>query len=84
MAAIIRKILSLLFLFVLFLSLVACNQDAVNQNSEEVNVEEAEKLFKDYSTELYTIKDLSNPPTFDEIAENIKVYLTMKEKLEPF
>ncbi|KRF67228.1 hypothetical protein ASG99_16495 [Bacillus sp. Soil768D1] len=90
MAAIIRKFLSLLFLFVLFLGLVACNKDVVNENGEEkegkpvkeenvVNVEEAEKLFKDYSTELYSIKDPSNPPTFDEIAENIKVYLTEEQ-----
>lgn len=86
MAAILRKILYLLFLLVLFLGLVACNKAAVNEKGEEkegkpvkeqnvVNVEEAEKLFKDYSTELYTIKDPSNPPTFDEIAENIKEYL---------
>ncbi|MFC9601795.1 hypothetical protein ACFTQL_29275 [Peribacillus butanolivorans] len=79
-----------MFLFVLFLGLVACNKDVVNENGEEkegkpvkeenvVNVEEAEKLFKDYSTELYSIKDPSNPPTFDEIAENIKVYLTEEQ-----
>jgi hypothetical protein len=89
-AAILRKILYLLFLLVLFLGLVACNKDAVNEKGEEkegkpvkeenvVNVEEAEKLFKDYSTELYTIKDPSNPPTFDEIAENIKEYLTEEQ-----
>ncbi|WP_057914453.1 hypothetical protein [Peribacillus muralis] len=88
--AIIRKILSLLFLFVLFFSLVACNKDVVNENGEEkegkpvkeenvVNVEEAEKLFKDYSRELYTIKDPSNPPTFAEIAGNIKAYLTEEQ-----
>ncbi|MDQ0884673.1 hypothetical protein QFZ73_005812 [Peribacillus sp. V2I11] len=35
MTAIIRKILSLLFLFVLFLGLVACNKDVVNENGEE-------------------------------------------------
>lgn len=88
-STIIRKILSLLFLFV-FLGLIACNIDVVKENGEEkeekpdkeenvVNVEEAEKLFIDYSAELYTIKDPSNPPTFDEIAENIKVYLTEEQ-----
>lgn len=88
-STIIRKILSLLFLFV-FLGLIACNIDVVKENDEEkeekpdkeenvVNVEEAEKLFIDYSAELYTIKDPSNPPTFDEIAENIKVYLTEEQ-----
>ncbi|MGE6720939.1 hypothetical protein ACQKGD_26950 [Peribacillus frigoritolerans] len=91
MAAILRKILYLLFLLVLFLGLVAaCNKAAVNEKGEEkegkpvkeqnvVNVEEAEKLFKDYSTGLYTIKDPSNPPTFDEIAENIKEYLSEEQ-----
>lgn len=89
-STIIRKILSLLFLFVLFLGLIACNIYVVKENGEEkeekpdkeenvVNVEEAEKLFIDYSAELYTIKDPSNPPTFDEIAENIKVYLTEEQ-----
>jgi hypothetical protein len=82
--AIIKKILSVLFLVVLFISAVACNKDVIKENSEEkslkevnvVKVEEAEKLFNNYSKELYTIKDPSNPPTFDEIAEKIKVYLT--------
>ncbi|MFE4354540.1 hypothetical protein [Peribacillus butanolivorans] len=88
--AIIKKIFSLLFLFILFIGVVACNKDVVKENGEEqegkpikegkvVNVEDAEKFFKGYSTELYTIKDLSNPPTFDEIAENIKVYLTEEQ-----
>ncbi|MEW5552646.1 hypothetical protein ABGT24_11230 [Peribacillus frigoritolerans] len=84
--AIIKKILSVLFLVVLFISAVACNKDVIKEKSEEklvkeenvVKVEEAEKLFNNYSKELelYTIKDPSNPPTFDEIAEKIKVYLT--------
>ncbi|MEE3954427.1 hypothetical protein [Peribacillus frigoritolerans] len=85
--AIIKKILSLLFLVVLFISAVACNKDVIKENSEEkplkeenvVKVEEAEKLFNNYSKELYTIKDPSNPPTFDEIAEKIKVYLTEEQ-----
>ncbi|MFD4820404.1 hypothetical protein [Peribacillus butanolivorans] len=69
--AIIKKIFSLLFLFVLFIGVVACNKDVVKENGEEqegkpvkeekvVNIEDAEKLFKGYSTELYTIKDSSN------------------------
>lgn len=72
--AIIKKILSLLFLSVLFIGVVACNKDVVKENGEEkegkpvqeenvVKIEEAEKLFNSYSTELYTIKDPSNPPT---------------------
>ncbi|MCK2020903.1 hypothetical protein [Peribacillus frigoritolerans] len=85
--AIIKKILSLLFLFVLFISAVACNKDVIKENSEEkplkeenvVKVEEAEILFNNYSKELYTIKDPSNPPTFDEIAEKIKLYLTEEQ-----
>ncbi|MBK5444987.1 hypothetical protein JFV29_08995 [Peribacillus sp. TH16] len=88
--AIIKKIFSLFFLFVLFIGVVACNKDVVKENGVEkegkpvkeekvVNIEKAEKLFKDYSTELYTIKDSSNPPTFDEIAEKIKVYLTEEQ-----
>ncbi|MEJ9232930.1 hypothetical protein LAV79_26670 [Peribacillus butanolivorans] len=71
----------------MFIGAVACNKDVVKENGEEkeekpvkeenvVKVEDAEKLFNSYSTVLYTIKDPSNPPTFDEIAENIKVYLT--------
>lgn len=85
--AIIKKILSLLFLSILLIGIVACNKDVVKENGEEkegksvkeenvVKEEEAEKLFKDYSTELYTVKDPSNPPKFDEIAEKIKGYLT--------
>ncbi|MCU6602193.1 hypothetical protein OCO53_17130 [Peribacillus frigoritolerans] len=85
--AIIKKILSLLFLVVLFISAVACNKDVIKENSEEkplkeenvVKVEEAEILFNNYSKELYTIKDPSNPPTFDEIAEKIKLYLTEEQ-----
>ncbi len=84
--AIIKKILGLLFLVVLF-SVVACNKDVIKENSEEkplkeenvVKVEEAEILFNNYSKELYTIKDPSNPPTFDEIAEKIKLYLTEEQ-----
>ncbi|MDM5212991.1 hypothetical protein QUF94_16355 [Peribacillus sp. NJ4] len=85
--AIIKKILSILFLSILFIGIVACNKDVVKENGEEkegksvkeenvVKVEEAEKLFKDYSTDLYTVKYPSNPPKFDEIAEKIKGYLT--------
>ena len=82
--AIIKNILSLLFLFVLFNGVVACNKAVVKEDkpiAEEkvVNLEDAEKLFEGYSTVLYTIKDVSNPPTSDEIAENIKVYLTDKQ-----
>ena len=79
--AIIKKIFSLLFLFVLFNGVVACSKDAVKEGipineGEKVSLEDAEKLFKGYSTELYTIEDASDPPTFDEIAKNIKVFLT--------
>ncbi|USK74382.1 hypothetical protein [Peribacillus frigoritolerans] len=88
--AIVKKILSLLFLSVLFIGVVACNKDVVKENGEEkegkhvkkenvVKIEEAEKLFNSYSTELYTIKDPSNPPTSDEIAEKAKGYLTEEQ-----
>ncbi|MEV5038021.1 hypothetical protein MRBLBA21_002882 [Peribacillus frigoritolerans] len=51
--AIIKKILSLLFLVVLFIGAVACNKNVIKENSEEkplkeenvVKVEEAEILF---------------------------------------
>ncbi|MFF2286660.1 hypothetical protein [Peribacillus butanolivorans] len=83
----IKKILSLLLLFVLFIGVIACNKDVVKENGVEkegkpvkeekvVNIEEAEKLFKGYYTERYTVKDPSNPPTFDEIADNVKGYLS--------
>ncbi|MFK9120869.1 hypothetical protein ACJEBK_29195 [Peribacillus frigoritolerans] len=62
--AIVKKILSLLFLFVLFIGVVACNKDVAK---EEVAKEaDIEKFVKDYSTERY--KDPSNPPASDEIA----------------
>ncbi|MGE1166298.1 hypothetical protein ACQJ0Y_24290 [Peribacillus simplex] len=85
-----KKIPVMMLLFVVFIGVVACNKDVVKENGEEtegkpvkeenvVKVEDAEKLFKGYYTELYTIKDPSNPPTFDEIAENIKGYLSEDE-----
>ena len=56
-----------MFLFILFIGVVACNKDVVKENGEEqegkpikegkvVNVEDAEKFFKGYSTELYCVK----------------------------
>ncbi|MCM3677423.1 hypothetical protein M3699_27565 [Peribacillus simplex] len=86
----IKKILSLLFLFVLFIGVIACNKDVVKENGLEkegkpvkeenvVNIEEVEKLFKGYYTVRYTVKDPSNPPTFDEIADNVKSYLSEDE-----
>ncbi|AOH56680.1 hypothetical protein ABE28_020115 [Peribacillus muralis] len=73
--AIIKKIIGLLFLIVLINGVVACNKDVVKEG-KMVTLEDAEKLFKGYSTELYTIKDPATPPTSDDIAKNIKVYLT--------
>ncbi|MFJ7745477.1 hypothetical protein [Peribacillus sp. NPDC097295] len=69
---IIKKILSLLFLFVLFIGVVACNKDV----AKEANIE---KFVRDYSMERYNVKNPSNPPTSDEIANNVKEYLSKDE-----
>ncbi|MGE7759715.1 hypothetical protein [Peribacillus sp. NPDC097895] len=70
--AIIKKILSLLFLFVLFMGVVACNKDV----AKEADIE---KFIKDYSTERYNVKDPSNSPSSDEIANKVKEYLSKDE-----
>ncbi|MDF9759391.1 hypothetical protein OKW24_001164 [Peribacillus simplex] len=86
----IKKILGSLFLFVLIIGASACNKEVVKENGEAserkpvkeeivVKVEEAEKLFKGYYTARYTIKDPANPPTFAEIADNVKEYLSEDE-----
>lgn len=54
--AIIKNIFRLLFLFILIDGVVACNKDAVKEEKpikEEivVNLGDAERLFKGYSTE---------------------------------
>ncbi|WP_285769255.1 hypothetical protein [Peribacillus sp. SI8-4] len=82
--AFIKKVLSLLLVFVCFNGAAACSKDAVKERKpinegSMVNLEDAEKLFKGYSKELYTIKDAANPPTSDEIATKMKVYLTDKQ-----
>ncbi|MGG0409175.1 hypothetical protein [Peribacillus simplex] len=75
-------------LFVVFSG--ACDKEVVKENGEVternpvkegnvIKLEEAEKLFKGYYTARYTIKDPANPPTFDEIADNIKGYLSEDE-----
>ncbi|MDP9740665.1 UNVERIFIED_ORG: hypothetical protein QFZ59_002495 [Bacillus sp. B2I3] len=75
--AIIKKILSLLFLFVLFIGVVACNKDVAKEDvAKEADIE---KFVKDYSTERYNVKDPSNPPTSDEIANKVKEYLSKDE-----
>lgn len=81
-----KKILGMMLLFVVFISVVACNKDVAKESEEKpvkeenaVKVEDAEKLFKGYYTERYTVKDPSNPPTFDEIADNVKGYLSEDE-----
>ena len=65
--AIIKNIFRLLFLFILIDGVVACNKDAVKEEKpikveKVVNLEDAEKLLKGYSTERWTINDASNPP----------------------
>ncbi|MGE7596384.1 hypothetical protein ACQKMY_25105 [Peribacillus frigoritolerans] len=75
--AIEKKILSLLFLFVLFIGVVACNKDVAKE--EVAKKADIEKFVKDYSTERYTVKDPSNPPSSDEIANKIKEYLSKDE-----
>ncbi|MGE7602505.1 hypothetical protein ACQKL5_08325 [Peribacillus sp. NPDC097675] len=67
-----EKILSLLFLFVLFIGVVACDKDM----PKEANIE---KFVRDYSMERYNVKNPSNPPTSDEIANNVKEYLSKDE-----
>ncbi|ASS95252.1 hypothetical protein BS1321_15855 [Peribacillus simplex NBRC 15720 = DSM 1321] len=73
-----------------FLCTGACNKEVVKENGEMterspvkegnvVKLGEAEKLFKGYYIARYTIKDPANPPTFDEIAGNIKRYLSEDE-----
>ncbi|MGE6377985.1 hypothetical protein [Peribacillus muralis] len=81
-----KKLLGMLLLFGVFIGLGACNKDVAKETEEKpvkeetaIKVEDAEKLFKGYYTERYTIKDPSNPPTSDEIAANIKEYLSEKE-----
>ncbi|MDM5304185.1 hypothetical protein [Peribacillus frigoritolerans] len=77
-----KKILRMTLIIMIFIGVVACNKDVVKEKEEPVKeenvvkVEDAEKLFKGYCTELYTIKDPSHPPTFDEIADNIKGYVS--------
>ncbi|HWL11354.1 MAG TPA: hypothetical protein VNQ57_00070, partial [Ureibacillus sp.] len=68
--AIIKKILSLLFLFVLFIGVVACNKDVAKE--DVVKEADIEKFVKDYSMERYNVKDPSNPPSSDEIATRLK------------
>ncbi|MEF2098059.1 hypothetical protein V3595_25995 [Bacillus sp. CFBP9009] len=68
----------------------ACNKEVVKEKGEiterslvkegnVVKLGEAEKVFKGYYTAQYTINDPANPPTFDEIAGNIKGYLSEDE-----
>lgn len=75
-----NKILRMIIIF-MFFGVVACNKNVAKEKDEPVKddvikVEDAEELFKGYYTELYTIKDPSNPPTFDEISDNIKGYIS--------
>ncbi|WP_081395728.1 hypothetical protein [Peribacillus simplex] len=79
-----------MLLIAVFFGAGACNKEVVKENGEviggipvkegnAVKLRGAEKLFKGYYTARYTIKDPANPPTFDEIAENIKGYLSEDE-----
>ncbi|MFJ5748482.1 hypothetical protein ACIQX3_20280 [Peribacillus frigoritolerans] len=60
----------------MFIGVVACNKDVAK---EDVTKEAIEKFVKDYSTERYTVKDPSNPPSSDEIANKVKEYLSKDE-----
>jgi hypothetical protein len=63
-----------LFLLIIIVGLVGCTDNAVDDN-------EVLDLLKTYKTEQYTIVDPSNPPTNDEIVQQVKPYLS-EEALE--
>ena len=65
-----KKLLSLLFLLIMIISLIGCNNEAAKNQKDIV------ELVKNYKSAQYDIKDPSKPPTELEIAENVKGYLS--------
>jgi hypothetical protein len=63
-----------LFFLIIIAGLVGCTNNAVDDN-------EVLDLLKTYKTEQYTIDNPSNPPTNDEIVQQVKPYLS-EEALE--
>ncbi len=63
-----RKLLGLLFLFLMLISVSACNNDVIK--------EDVMSFIQEYKTEQYTIKDPKNAPTGIEIGQKVKKYLS--------
>ena len=68
-----KKIFGLLTICLMVFGLCGCIDKANAVSSDDIL-----KLAKEYKTIQYTVKDPSNPPTYEEIADKAKEYLSEK------
>lgn len=67
-----KKAVGILLFFITIFGLFGCSNEVVKQ-------QEIEAFVNEYKAKLYTIDDPLNPPTFLEIADDVKPYLTEDE-----